>query len=34
MELRRTGIATEHNGKSLVKEKVRKTNAKSKYVGE
>ena len=32
MGLRRTGIATEYNGKSLVKEKVRKTNAKSKYV--
>ena len=30
--LRRTGIATEHNGKALVKEKVRKTSAKSKYV--
>jgi site-specific DNA-methyltransferase (adenine-specific) len=30
--LRRTGIATEHNGKVLVKEKVRKTSAKSKYV--
>ena len=30
--LRRTGIATEYNGKSLVKEKVRKTSAKSKYV--
>ena len=32
MGLRRTGIATEHNGKPLVKEKIRKTNAKSKYV--
>ena len=32
MGLRRTGIATEYNGKPLVKEKVRKTNAKSKYV--
>lgn len=32
MGLRRTGIATEHNGKPLIKEKVRKTNAKSKYV--
>ncbi len=30
--LRRTGIATEYNGKTLVKEKIRKTNAKSKYV--
>lgn len=30
--LRRTGIATEYNGKSLVKEKIRKTTAKSKYV--
>lgn len=30
--LRRTGIATEHKGKPLNKEKVRKTNAKSKYV--
>lgn len=30
--LRRTGITTEYNGKSLTKEKVRKTNAKSKYV--
>lgn len=29
--LRRTGIATERNGKSLEKVKVRKTNAKSKY---
>lgn len=32
MGLRRTKICTEHNGKVLVKEKVRKTNAKSKYV--
>lgn len=32
--IRRTGIATEYKGKSLVKEKVRKTNAKSKYVRE
>ena len=32
MGLRRTGIATEYNGRPLVKEKVRKTNAKSKYV--
>lgn len=32
MGLRRTGIATEYNGKLLIKEKVRKTNAKSKYV--
>lgn len=32
MGLRRTGIATEYNGKPLVKEKIRKTNAKSKYV--
>lgn len=30
--IRRTGIADEYNGKSLVKEKKRKTNAKSKYV--
>ena len=30
--LRRTGITTERNGKSLEKVKVRKTNAKSKYV--
>lgn len=30
--LRRTGIATEYKGKPLVKEKIRKTNAKSKYV--
>lgn len=32
MGLRRTGIATEYNGKLLIKEKKRKTNAKSKYV--
>lgn len=32
MGLRRTGIATERNGKSLEKVKIRKTNAKSKYV--
>lgn len=32
MGLRRTGIAKVHNGKLLVKEKTRKTNAKSKYV--
>lgn len=32
--LRRTGIATEYKGKVLVKEKVRKTSAKSKYVRE
>lgn len=32
MGIRRTGIATEYKGKSLVKEKVRKTKAKSKYV--
>ncbi len=30
--LRRTGITTEYNGQPLVKEKIRKTNAKSKYV--
>lgn len=30
--LRRTGIATERNGKSLEKVKIRKTTAKSKYV--
>lgn len=30
--IRRTGIANEYNGKQLIKEKVRKTNAKSKYV--
>lgn len=29
--IRRTGIANEHKGKSLIKEKKRKTNAKSKY---
>lgn len=32
MGIRRTGIASEYKGKLLVKEKVRKTNAKSKYV--
>jgi len=32
MGLRRTGIATEYHGKPLIKEKLRKTNAKSKYV--
>jgi site-specific DNA-methyltransferase (adenine-specific) len=32
MGLRRTGIASTRNGKSLEKIKVRKTNAKSKYV--
>lgn len=32
MGLRRTGISNERNGRSLEKEKVRKTNAKSKYV--
>lgn len=32
MGLRRTGITTMYEGKPLVKEKVRKTNAKSKYV--
>lgn len=32
MGIRRTGIATSYKGKSLQKEKVRKTNAKSKYV--
>ncbi len=30
--VRRTGIATEYKGQKLIKEKVRKTNAKSKYV--
>ena len=30
--LRRTGITTEYKGKILTKEKLRKTNAKSKYV--
>ena len=30
--LRRTGITTTYKGKTLIKEKVRKTNAKSKYV--
>ncbi len=30
--IRRTGISSEYNGKLLVKEKVRKTSAKSKYV--
>lgn len=29
--IRRTGIATEYKGKTLIKEKKRKTNAKSKY---
>lgn len=32
MGIRRTGIATMYNGKHLIKEKVRKTSAKSKYV--
>ncbi|MGO5544405.1 adenine-specific DNA-methyltransferase [Blautia sp. HCP3S3_H10_1] len=32
MGIRRTGIASEYRGKVLVKEKIRKTNAKSKYV--
>ena len=32
MGIRRTGIATEYRGRSLAKEKIRKTNAKSKYV--
>ena len=32
MGLRRTGIATEYKGRPLLKEKVRKTRAKSKYV--
>ncbi len=30
--IRQTGIATKYKGKKLIKEKVRKTNAKSKYV--
>ncbi|MBQ9521346.1 MAG: adenine-specific DNA-methyltransferase [Oscillospiraceae bacterium] len=30
--IRRTGIATHYHGKLLVKEKIRKTNARSKYV--
>ncbi len=30
--IRRTGIATEYNGKKLIKEKIRKTKARSKYV--
>lgn len=34
MGIRRTGIATEYKGKPLIKTKVRKTNAKSKYVRE
>lgn len=34
MGLRRTGITNEYKGKTLVKEKKRKTNAKSKYVRE
>ena len=34
MGLRRTRIANEYKGKTLVKEKKRKTNAKSKYVRE
>ena len=29
--IRRTGIATEYNGQPLIKEKERKTTAKSKY---
>lgn len=32
MGLRRTGITDQYKGKILVKEKKRKTNAKSKYV--
>lgn len=32
MGLRRTGVATEYKGRILTKEKLRKTNAKSKYV--
>lgn len=32
--IRRTGIATEYKGRVLEKEKIRKTNAKSKYVRE
>lgn len=32
--IRRTNIATEYNGNKLIKEKKRKTNAKSKYVRE
>lgn len=32
--IRRTGIANEYHGKQLIKEKKRKTNAKSKYVRE
>ena len=32
MGLRRAGIAAEYKGKPLVKEKIRKTNAKSKYI--
>lgn len=34
MGIRRTGIATEYKGKRHIKEKIRKTNAKSKYVRE
>ena len=30
--IRRTGISNEYNGKLLIKNKVRKTNAKSKYI--
>ena len=30
--IRRTGIDNEYNGKNLIKNKIRKTNAKSKYV--
>ena len=30
--IRRTGIAKKYNGQPLIKEKIRKTNAKSKYV--
>lgn len=32
--IRRTGIANEYNGKNLLKEKIRKTKAKSKYIRE
>lgn len=34
MGLRRTGIASEYNGKPLIKKKIRKTTAKSKHVRE
>ncbi|MCI9541023.1 MAG: adenine-specific DNA-methyltransferase [Lachnospiraceae bacterium] len=32
MGIRRTGIATQYKGKELIKQKIRKTNARSKYI--